>query len=363
MLQRDVNNTPETASSIRDPVLAAARDIAEADHLLIVAAAGLSISDVLPNNPYHTSSDFAQHYPQIASYGYRTAYDAMGLAGDERVPPGVKCAFTAAHFLNMRFRWPPTPGYETLRKLATSFDPARVFCWTSNVDGCFERAGFDKKLVYTVQGEMDKMQCFRPGCGNIWDCESQIRAIDAASADGVLTDLSLVPTCPKCGSQWPQTRPNLRGGEWFDPSPYEETALALRAWLDDCVRRRASVAVIEVGVGPNTPVVTRVPASAFASAVQANGGRATLLRVNPGAAGGERPAEGVAFHSWRQGWQALEPLVSAVLSLRGPSSAAPSSERIDDPAAGPAGDGVRGRAAEWQRRYHELLASLRRPPA
>ena len=35
------------------------RQIASADRLLIVAAAGLSISDTLPNNPYHNPDDFA----------------------------------------------------------------------------------------------------------------------------------------------------------------------------------------------------------------------------------------------------------------------------------------------------------------
>ena len=61
--------------------------------------------------------------------------------------------------------------------------------------------------------------------------------------------------------------PNLRGGEWFDHGPYDETSRRLTAWLDRRVEERANVGVIEIGVGPNTPVVTRIPACAFASAV------------------------------------------------------------------------------------------------
>ena len=72
---------------------------------------------------------------------------------------------------------------------------------------------------------------------------------------------------------------------------------------------------LEVGVGPNTPIVTRIPACAFASAVQANGGRAVYVRLNPDAPEGSRhnPADGVAFWRIRQTWRALEPLVQAVL--------------------------------------------------
>jgi hypothetical protein len=48
-----------------------AQEIANADRLLIVAAAGLSINPYLPNNPYHSKSDFVTLYPQLARYGYR----------------------------------------------------------------------------------------------------------------------------------------------------------------------------------------------------------------------------------------------------------------------------------------------------
>ena len=42
--------------------------LASADRLLIVAAAGLSISESLPNNPYHSPKDFLLHYPGNGFY-------------------------------------------------------------------------------------------------------------------------------------------------------------------------------------------------------------------------------------------------------------------------------------------------------
>eukprot|EP00613_Pedinella_sp_CCMP2098_P052205 CAMPEP_0171887950 /NCGR_PEP_ID=MMETSP0992-20121227/42731_1 /TAXON_ID=483369 /ORGANISM="non described non described, Strain CCMP2098" /LENGTH=613 /DNA_ID=CAMNT_0012514757 /DNA_START=72 /DNA_END=1913 /DNA_ORIENTATION=+ len=341
----------------------AARDIAGADHLLIVAAAGLSISLDLPNNPYHSQADFARHYPVAASYGYRDGFEAMRLAADERLPPGARLAHTAKHFLNMRYRFPPTQGYALLRQLADSFGPSEnTFVWTSNVDGCFERSGFDAARVYQAQGEMSRYQCARPTCqGHVWECEAQLRAVDAASPDGVLRDLDLASglACTRCGARPPDLLPNLRGGDWFNHAPYEAAQARLLAWLDELVEAQASIAVVEVGVGPGTPIVTRIPASAFASAVAASGGKAAYVRINPDAPEGPRedPSEAVAFTRLRDKWTALGPLVAAAVQMR--------TERIrgaeQAPPAEPGPNGNPQESAAWRRRYTDILLSLRTP--
>jgi len=51
----------------------------------------------------------------------------------------------------MRFNFPPTPAYQWLRQLADTFGADDVFTWTSNVDACFARSGFDPDRVYTTQ--------------------------------------------------------------------------------------------------------------------------------------------------------------------------------------------------------------------
>ena len=341
--------------------------LAGCDRLLIVAAAGLSISTDLPNNPYHSPDDFARHYPLLARrYGYRSAYDAMGVAGDASVPAGVRLASMARHFLNMRCDFAPTRGYAMLRALADTFAPDDTFAWTSNVDGCFVRSGFEPDRVYTTQGQMDKLQCARPGCGAVWGCLEQLRAIDAASVDGVVTDMSLAPRCPRCGSAWPSgVRPSLRGGDWFIHAPYEATQKRLMGWLDECVATRARVAIVEVGVGPNTPVVTRVPACAFASALGAAGGAPTYIRINPDPpeAPRENPARGVAFYRWRQPWAALAPLVAATVARR-QDPAQRERARRQAAAAEASGNGAAEEphaVATWQGRYRDILLSLRTP--
>jgi len=272
------------------------------------------------------------------------------------VPPGVKLAFTARHFLNMRQNFPPTAAYSWLKTLALSFKAEDVFVWTSNVDGCFERAGFDPAHVYTTQGEMNKYQCAMPGCHNVWNCIDQLRAIDAAATNGVLDDLSLAPTCTKCGSQWPAVRPNLRGGDWFEHKPYEEVQQRLLEWLDRCVHDRARVGHHRSRGRTKHAGGDEIPACAFASAVKANGGEPVYLRINPDHPEGprENPATCVPFYRWQESWTALKPLVDAVLKLRR-SAPAPN----DTPAAAP----HKTMAQWWQQRYYDILLSLRTPRA
>jgi NAD-dependent SIR2 family protein deacetylase len=358
---RAPSSEPARLPAFSDELAAVASEIASTDRLLIVAAAGLSISDTAPNNPYHSNADFTRHYPTVCRFGYSNAFEAMGLAADTSVPASVRVAFMAQHFLNMRFRFPPTPAYDSLRRLASTYQADNVFVWTSNVDGCFERAGFGPANIYQTQGEMRRLQCARDGCGHVWDCVDQLSAIQAATVDGALSDMSLVPTCPRCGSRWPDVRPNLRGGDWFIHAPYEEAGRRLLAWLDECVDQRAQVAIVEVGVGPNTPIVTRIPACAFASAVRANGGRPVYLRVNPDAPerADENPDDSVTFCRVRQTWRALEPLVDAVVPLR---SQRAQRATANEPSCSTAGINADPQAAAlWRRRYHQVLLSLRTP--
>ena len=170
------------------------QQLASADRLLIVAAAGLSISEHLPNNPYHNRAHFKHHYPKVAEYGYNTCYETMGIARDPHVPETVKKAFAARHFLNMRYDFPPTDGYHWLKQLATTFRTEDTFCWTSNVDGCFERAGFDRDRIYQTQGEMKHWQCAdATGCGHVWEVEAQMREVTPT----LTRTLASTPT-PRC---------------------------------------------------------------------------------------------------------------------------------------------------------------------
>merc|ERR1719502_1368726 len=109
----------------------------------------------------------------------------------------------------------------------------------------------------------DMSLCMRcPECNTTR--ENLLAMVEACSPDGVLQDMSLCMRCPECNTTRENLRPSLRGGDWFIHDPYLPTQERLLSWLDECVQKKLRVAVLEVGVGPNTPVVTRIPAAAFA---------------------------------------------------------------------------------------------------
>lgn len=264
--------------------------LSAADRVLIVAAAGLSIHDQLPNNPYHSRSDFAKHYPKLLEYGYSTAYETMGLAGDPDVPRSVKSAFRAQHMLNMSDRFPPTPGYDALLRMSfgSKAKPNRqpgkdVFCWTSNGDACFRRAGFPEPFVFTTQGEMPRFQC--TSCNNVWDAKEQLELSETKIVNDELQDPEANDiACPNCGNQ--KLLPNLRGGDWFISKPYVPHQQRLRGFMNGLMGEATSGApqklcIVEVGIGPNTPIVTGIPAVRFGAAAAAAGNEVTYIRINP----------------------------------------------------------------------------------
>lgn len=293
-------------------------DMASADRLLIVAAAGLSISNNLPNNPYHNNKDFEHHYPFMKKYGYHNCYETMGLSRDPNVPNHIKTALIASHFLNMRSRFPPTPAYQWLRSFAESeFQEEDVFCWTSNVDGCFERSDFPAERVYATQGDMQNYQCNK--CQNVWNCTEQLHALDEAKLWNKTDHNFVVPenlkiSCTNCGAKDNDVIFNLRGGNWFIHKPYESVQERLLSWMDESVRLKKNVCILEVGVGRNTPIVTRIPACAFASAVVANGGKSTYVRINPDSPEprSENPIDSVHFYRLRESWSVLENILLQV---------------------------------------------------
>ena len=85
----------------------------------------------------------------------------MGLEADPSVPRTAKWALYAKHMDNMRWQFTPNEGY-CYGHLLDLVDEMDHFVLTSNVDACFERAGFDPSRIYTPHGEWTYLQCTRP---------------------------------------------------------------------------------------------------------------------------------------------------------------------------------------------------------
>ena len=69
---------------------------------------------------------------------------------------------------------------------------------TTNVDHCFQKAGFDKKRLFYTQGDYGLFQCSEPCCQETFENEEIIRAMLKLQKD-MRVPSELLPACPHCG--------------------------------------------------------------------------------------------------------------------------------------------------------------------
>ena len=88
------------------------------------------------------------------------------------------------------------------------------FVLTTNVDYCFQKAGFDKNRLFYTQGDYGLFQCSKPCHYETYDNEENIRKMvisqgfdirngELIKPEGIVLKMAVqsefVPKCPKCG--------------------------------------------------------------------------------------------------------------------------------------------------------------------
>lgn len=145
----------------------------------------------------------------------------------------------------------PMPVYETLLKLIADKD---YFVITTNVDHCFQKAGFDKKRLFYTQGDYGLFQCSEPCCQETFDNEAVIREMVKRQED-MKVPTELLPVCPHCGK--PLTM-NLRSDNKFvEDEGWHRAAERYENFLR--TREGQKILFLELGVGYNTPVIIKYP--------------------------------------------------------------------------------------------------------
>eukprot|EP01060_Flectonema_neradi_P010045 TRINITY_DN17193_c0_g1_i1.p1 TRINITY_DN17193_c0_g1~~TRINITY_DN17193_c0_g1_i1.p1 ORF type:complete len:329 (+),score=37.43 TRINITY_DN17193_c0_g1_i1:56-988(+) len=269
-----------------NPVSMAAELLGTNCKVLISAGAGMSSCDGY--DVYTSPEDFAKHYPWMGKLGYRTSYECIGLFGDKKVSYEDKWKYQATHMNNMRWKFPPNEGYTALKELTTNKD---YFIVTSNVDGMFEKAGFETDRIFTPQGDWAYYQCLRlcQGVGkSVWKSKQVITSF--------LNKECEAPTCPNCKGP---VFGNVRISDAFDHSPYTEQHNRFTTWVENALSETDSVplVIIEIGAGMSTPIVTRLPMEDLATRKNVY-----LVRINPVHHSIPRGVRGIAISD---GWQAL----------------------------------------------------------
>jgi NAD-dependent SIR2 family protein deacetylase len=145
----------------------------------------------------------------------------------------------------------PLPVYDNLLKLVKHRD---YFVITTNVDHCFQKAGFDKKRLYYTQGDYGLFQCSKPCCNKTYDNYEVIQKMVAQQKDLKIPS-ELVPKCPVCGAPMSM---NLRSDDTFvQDEGWYEAEKRYKDFLEE--HRGAKTLYLELGVGYNTPGIIKYP--------------------------------------------------------------------------------------------------------
>jgi len=111
------------------------------------------------------------------------------------------------HRLNLYRETIPHKGYFQLLEIGEE-KPGGYFVFTSNVDGQFQKAGYNDEYIEECHGSIHHFQCIEPCCNNIWDANEEEVIIDMGSFQAQ----EPFPKCANCGSI---ARPNiLMFGDW-----------------------------------------------------------------------------------------------------------------------------------------------------
>ncbi len=233
-----------------------------ADAIVIGAGAGLSTSAGF----VYSVERLEKWFPDfIKAYGIRDMY----FGGFYPYPTKeIFWAYWARYIYINRYLKPPKPVYEELLALIRNKD---YFVITTNVDHCFQRAGFDKSRLFYTQGDFGLFQSTNPRTQKTYDNEAWV--MQAMEAQGFVRNAAgefempesgkvsreippaLIPTCPDDGAEMTL---NLRSDDSFvEDEGWHRASAAYAEFLRAHEGQR--VLFLEIGVGSNTPVIIKYP--------------------------------------------------------------------------------------------------------
>ena len=234
--------------------------------MVIGAGSGLSTAAGFTYN----GERFKKYFSDFAEkYGIKDMYSGGFYPF---ATPEEHWAYWSRYIYINRYMDAPKPVYDNLLKLVADKD---YFVVTTNVDHCFQKAGFDKKRLFYTQGDYGLFQCSEPCCQETFDNESVIRQM-IERQENMKIPTELLPTCPHCGK--PMTV-NLRSDDKFvEDEGWHRAAERYENFLR--TRAGGKILFLELGVGYNTPIIIKYPFWQMTAKNQ----NATYICINQGQA-------------------------------------------------------------------------------
>ena len=237
-------------------------EIETSDAILIGAGAGLSTSAGYT----YAGERFERYFFDFAKvYGIRDIYSGGFYPFPNEM---IRWAWWARSIYFNRYTKTPKPVYEKLLELVKDKD---YFVITTNVDHCFQKAGFDKKRLFYTQGDYGLFQSINPKKQKTYD--NKIWVMQAMETQGFMRNengvfdvpadrkiamkipAELIPKCPDDGSD---VTMNLRADDFFVE---DEGWRRASATYSDFLHQHENMHVLylELGVGTNTPAIVKYP--------------------------------------------------------------------------------------------------------
>lgn len=235
-VEKQSNDTSRQILRLKD-------EIENADAIVIGAGAGLSTSAGFT----YSSERFGKYFSDFAEkYGFEDMYSG-GFYPYETLEE--HWAYWSRYIYINRYMNPPNPVYGDLLELVKDKD---YFVITTNVDHCFQRAGFDKHRLFYMQGDYGLFQCSRACHNKTYDNEEIIYQMMEQQED-MRIPATLIPYCPVCGAPMSM---NLRADETFvEDKGWHKASERYHEFL----RRHKGhhILFLELGVGYNTPGIVK----------------------------------------------------------------------------------------------------------
>ncbi len=234
----------KSIGSYSDNIQKLKKALAECDAVVIGAGAGLSTSAGFVYN----GERFEKHFSDFEKkYGFTDMYSGGFYPYNTYEE---FWAYWSRYIFVNRYTNAPKPVYNKLFDLVKDKD---YFIITTNVDHCFQKAGFDKKRLFYTQGDYGLFQCSVPCHFKTYENEDIVLQM-VKEQKNMRVPTRLIPKCPICGK--PMTM-NLRSDDKFVEDEGWHTAS--ERYENFLSSHKGKVLYLELGVGYNTPGIIKIP--------------------------------------------------------------------------------------------------------